>query len=91
MSRRSYAYACGSDFGYSRLKFDNLDNIKDTPVNSHPYSHTILPKSVCDGFTEIYILTVVKSAAWNFHKKHGIRQTWGQDSNSVLRIQNANL
>ena len=85
MSRRSYVYTCGSDFGYSKLKFDNLDNITDTPVNSHPYSHTILPESVCDGFTEIYLLTVVKSAAGNFHKRHGIRQTWGQDSNSGNR------
>lgn len=77
-----FIYKCGRDFEYppSSWQFDDLDNILLQPVNSHPYSFTILADSICNNFSEIYLLTLVKSATNNFIKRHAIRQTWGRKS-----------
>lgn len=85
INHESYKYTCGSDFGYPHLKLKKLDSIPLQPVNNHPYSYIHLAESTCKEITEIYLLTVVKSATKNFQKRHGIRQTWGYDSNSGNR------
>lgn len=85
MKHASNNYTCGSDFGYPHLKFENLESISLQPVNKHPYSYIHLAESICKGIPEIYLLTVVKSATKNFQKRHGIRHSWGHDSNSGNR------
>lgn len=85
MKHASNNYTCGSDFGYPHLKFENLESISLQPVNKHPYSYIHLAEKICKGIPEIYLLTVVKSATKNFKKRHGIRHSWGHDSNSGNR------
>lgn len=80
-----FIYSCGSDYDYSSLQFDNLDKITLQPGNNYPYSFTIVSDSNCGNASEIYLLTLVRSATKNFIKRQAIRQTWGRESNSKNR------
>ncbi|XP_061177750.1 beta-1,3-galactosyltransferase brn-like [Saccostrea echinata] len=85
MVYESYIYTCSKDYGYSKYKFDNLDNITISPINIHPYKFKLLAESLCNTIPEVYLLAVVKSATKNSYKRHCIRQTWGRESNSGNR------
>ena len=51
-----------------------------TIVNPHPYSYIMNASSTCSDLPEVYVITLVKSAAGNFKQRHFIRQTWGNDA-----------
>lgn len=66
-----FVYKCHEEYGYP---------LNDTVVNPHPYKYITNASSTCADIPEVYVITLVKSAAGNFKQRHFIRQTWGIDA-----------
>lgn len=66
-----FVYKCHEEYGYP---------MNDTIVNPHPYKYITNVSLTCADIPEVYVITLVKSAAGNFKQRHFIRQTWGIDA-----------
>ncbi|XP_061183330.1 beta-1,3-galactosyltransferase brn-like [Saccostrea echinata] len=66
-----FIYKCNKDYGYPLHK---------TVVNPHPYRYITNVSSTCTNIPEVYVITLVKSAAGNFKQRHYIRRSWGIDA-----------
>lgn len=71
MGPQKFVYKCFEDYGYPLNK---------TVINPHPYRYITNVSSTCKNIPEVYVITLVKSAAGNFKQRHYIRSTWGIDA-----------